>query len=100
MGHRVTIASTPYYGPRTERLGISFQPIRPDLDPTGPNLIRQCEDLKKGPEVLYRKIILPGLRGTYEDLSQAAKHTDLLIVSKLVYAAPLVAGNPAYAGCP
>lgn len=91
MGHRVTIASTPYYKPRVEALEILFQPIRPNLDPTDQSLIRQCEDLKKGPEVLYRKIILPELRGTYEDLRQIAEKADLLIASELVYAAPLVA---------
>lgn len=90
-GHRMTIAATPHYRARVERLRINFHPIRPDLDPTDPNLIRQCDDLKKGPEVLYRKIILPELKETYEDLRQAAKHADLLIAGELVYAAPLVA---------
>lgn len=40
-GHKVTIASTPYYRSRVERLGINFQPIRPDWDPTDPYLIRK-----------------------------------------------------------
>lgn len=91
MGHRVTFASTPYYRPRVESLGINFQPIRPDWDPTDPHLIRQCEDLKKGPEVLYRKMLLPELRSTYEDLMLVARDADLLITGELVYAAPLVA---------
>ncbi len=63
-GHRVTIASTPYYRAKVEALKIAFEPIRPDWDPSDPELIRQCEDLKKGPEVLYRRLILPELRGT------------------------------------
>lgn len=90
-GHRVIIASTPYYRKKIERLGIEFHPIRPDWDPTDRELIRQCEDLKRGPEVLYRKMILPELRGTYDDLLSIATGADLMIAGELVYAAPLVA---------
>jgi Glycosyltransferase family 28 N-terminal domain len=90
-GHHVTIATTHHYRPKVEALGISFQPMRPDWDPTDPQLIRQCDDLKKGPEVLYRKMLLPELRGTYTDLLSVARHADLLIAGELVYAAPLVA---------
>ncbi|HEV2619931.1 MAG TPA: nucleotide disphospho-sugar-binding domain-containing protein, partial [Acidobacteriaceae bacterium] len=49
------------------------------------------EDLKRGPEVLYRKLILPELRGTYDDLLSVARFADLMIAGELVYAAPLVA---------
>ncbi len=90
-GHRVTIASTPHYRPKVERLGIGFRSLRPNWDPTAPALIRLCEDLKKGPEVLYRKMLLPELRDTYEDLLAIAADTDLMIAGELVYAAPLVA---------
>jgi rhamnosyltransferase subunit B len=90
-GHRVTIASTPYYRSKVEALGIAFQSLRPDWDPTDPEIIRQCEDLKKGPEVLYRRLLLPEPRNTYEDLRSAATGADLMIAGELVYAAPLVA---------
>ena len=36
-------------------------------------------------------MILPELRGTYEDLLSVAKDADLMIAGELVYAAPLVA---------
>ena len=90
-GHRITIATTPHYKLKVESLGIDFRSIRPDWDPTDPELIRKCEDLKKGPEVLYRQMLLPELRGTYEDLLSVAKNADLMIAGELVYAAPLVA---------
>jgi rhamnosyltransferase subunit B len=89
--HRVTIASIPYYRSRVQASGIPFEPIRPDWDPTDRNLIRQCEDLKKGPEVLYRKLLLPELDHTYEDLLLVAKDAELMIAGELVYASPLVA---------
>lgn len=90
-GHRVTIASTGHYRAKVEELGIEFHPIRPNWDPTDRDLIRQCEDLKRGLEVLYRKLLLPELRGTYDDLISVAASADLMIASELVYAAPLVA---------
>ena len=90
-GHRVTVAATEYYRDRVEELGIGFHSMRPNWDPADPELIRQCEELKRGPEVLYRKLVLPELRGTYEDLLAAAASADLMIAGELVYAAPLVA---------
>lgn len=90
-GHRVTISSTPFYRSRVEGLGITFQSLRPDWNPTDPELIRQCEDLKKGPETLYRKMLLPQLESSYEDLLRVAKDADLMVAGELVYASPLVA---------
>jgi rhamnosyltransferase subunit B len=90
-GHRVTIASTAYYRDKVEALGIGFHSIRPNWNPTDRELISKFEDLKSGPEILYRKLILPELRGTYEDLLSVAASADLMIAGELVYAAPLVA---------
>jgi rhamnosyltransferase subunit B len=90
-GHRVTIASTEYYRGKVEKLGIEFHSLRPNWDPTDQELIRQCENLRRGPEILYRKLVLPGLRATYDDLISVAAAADLMIAGELVYAAPLVA---------
>jgi rhamnosyltransferase subunit B len=90
-GHQVEISSTPYYRSRVEAMEIAFRPLRPDWDPTDQNLIRKCEDLREGPEVLYRKMLLPELKNTYQDLLSAARHADLMIAGELVYAAPLAA---------
>jgi UDP:flavonoid glycosyltransferase YjiC (YdhE family) len=90
-GHRITIASTEYYRCKVEELGIEFHSIRPNWDPTDQDLIRRCEDLKRGLEVLYRELLLPHLRVSYEDLIAVAASADLMIAGELVYAAPLVA---------
>jgi UDP:flavonoid glycosyltransferase YjiC (YdhE family) len=90
-GHRPSIATTPYYRSRVEENGIAFVSMRPAWDPTDPELIGQCADLKRGPEVLYRRMILPCLRETYDDLLAAAAQADLMLAGELVYAAPLVA---------
>ena len=90
-GHRVTIATNGLYRPKIEALGIGFRSLRPSWMPNDPELIRQCEDMKRGFEVLFRKLILPELKGTYEDLLAAAADADLMIAGETVYAAPLVA---------
>jgi UDP:flavonoid glycosyltransferase YjiC (YdhE family) len=86
----VTIASTEFYRTKVEQHGILFRSIRPNWNPTDQELIRQCEDLRTGPEILFRKLILPHLRDTYEDLLSACLDADLMIAGELVCAAPLV----------
>ena len=90
-GCQVTIATTPYYRSTVEGVGLSFRPMRPDWNPTDARLIRSCEDLRRGLEVLYRQMLLPELEHSYHDLISAAEDADLLIAGELVYAAPLVA---------
>jgi rhamnosyltransferase subunit B len=89
------VASTGYYRNKVEDLGLEFRSLRPNWDPTDRELIAQCEDLKHGPEVLFRRLILPHLRETYEDLVAALTESDqvadLMIAGELVYAAPLAA---------
>jgi UDP:flavonoid glycosyltransferase YjiC (YdhE family) len=90
-GHHVTVATTGCYRTKVERLGLAFHAIRPEMDPADPALIKQCEDLKTGFEVLFRKIILPHLEDTYKDLLKAARDADLMIAGEANFAAPLVA---------
>jgi len=90
-GHRVTIATTPHYRDKVESCGISFRAMRPDWDPTDTRMIRSCENIKRGLEVLYRQLLLPELKHTYRDLLSATQDADLLITGELVYASPLVA---------
>ena len=90
-GLDVKIITTEFYRSRVEKAGLAFDPMRPDWDPTSSKLVSQCDELKKGPEILFRKVILPHLNDTYEDLLRAAGSADLMIAGELVYAAPLVA---------
>jgi rhamnosyltransferase subunit B len=87
----VTIASTPFYRAKVEELGIGFRAMRPDWNPTDSELIRQCEDMKRGPEILLRKLVLPYLRDTYEDLLAAVADADLMVAGEMVFPAPLIA---------
>ncbi len=90
-GHAVTLASTDFYRDKVRALGIEFRSMRPNWNPTDHSLIAQCENLKTGPEILFRRIILRHLRDTCDDLLAAAANADLMIAGELVYAAPLVA---------
>jgi len=90
-GHRVTVASSEFYRSKVEALGLCFRPLRPNWDPTDPELIRQCEDIRTGPEVLVRKLVLPHLRDTCADLLAAAADADVMIAAELLFAAPLAA---------
>lgn len=90
-GHSVKIASTEGYHGKVEEHGVSFHAMRPNWKPNDQELIRRCEDLRTGPAVLYRKLILPHLRDTYDDLLFACADADLMIAGELVYAAPIVA---------
>jgi rhamnosyltransferase subunit B len=90
-GCRVAIAATPWYRDRVAALGLEFRPLRPDWNPTDSALIRQCENLRSGPEALFRRLILPHLADTYADLLAATADARLMIAGELVFAAPLVA---------
>jgi UDP:flavonoid glycosyltransferase YjiC (YdhE family) len=90
-GCRVTIATTPYYRGKVEGAGLAYRAMRPDWNPTDPGLIRTCEDIQRGLEVLYREMLLPPLEETYHDLLKATEDADLMIAGELVFAAPLVA---------
>lgn len=90
-GHTVAIAATPFYRAKVEELGLAFKPLRPDWDPTCSELVSQCQNIRRGPEILIRKLVLPHLGKTYADLLEAAREADLMVAGELVYAAPLVA---------
>jgi rhamnosyltransferase subunit B len=90
-GHHPTIASTELYRAKVEGLGLEFHAIRPDVAAQDPKLMSDLMDMKRGPDVLLRQLILPALPDTYEDLLKAAAGTDLLIAGEIVLAAPLIA---------
>jgi rhamnosyltransferase subunit B len=91
-GHSVTIAAGEAYGNYVGSLGFSFLPLRPDFNPD-PSEIRRQYDGRRGPERLLRDIIFGHARQTYEDLLNACKNADVLVVGELLYVAPLVAAK-------
>ena len=61
-GHFVAIATTGVYRTKIEALGVPFYSLRPEITPDDPEVIRRVMDMKTGPEVLFRELLLPGLR--------------------------------------
>ena len=90
-GHRATILTIEFYRWKIEELGLEFQPIRPDMSPEDPELMRHIMDLKKGPEFIIRQLFMPSLRQMYDDLAAAARDADFIVSSELVFATQILA---------
>lgn len=89
-GHLPIIATSEAYRRKIENAGIDFHPLRPDLSPQDPEILRHVTDLKNGPEYIVRSIFMPNLCDTYEDLLSVARQCDLMLAGETVFAAPLV----------
>jgi len=90
-GHRATILTIEFYRWKIEELGLEFQPIRPEMSPEDPELMRHIMDLKKGPEFIIRQLFMPRLRQMYDDLAAAARDADFIVSSELVFATQILA---------
>lgn len=94
-GHHPVIATSDIYRTRVESLGIEFHSTRPQLptidDPRMRVVLDNVMDTKRGPEYMLREVLLPHVRGAYEDLSAAVLGADLLVTHPITFAAPLVA---------
>jgi rhamnosyltransferase subunit B len=92
-GHRATIATAPLYQSKVEALNLSFHAMRPDLPPPpeAGEIIRQVMDLRHGTEYLFKQLLMPHLRQSYDDLTKAVRDADLLVTHPATLAAPVVA---------
>ena len=93
-GHIPVMALPEVYESRIRPLGLEFQVIRPNIDPSNNVLVEMVYDVKHGTEHGLRNFLFPSLRQTYEDLLHAAtrpERADLLLLGELNYAGPLVA---------
>jgi rhamnosyltransferase subunit B len=91
-GHEVVIATSEFYRPKIVSTGLGFHSIGPKhLSPEDPELLSSIMDPKQGPENFIRKLLMPHMRGVYDDLLAACSGAKFLITGELVFAAPLVA---------
>lgn len=92
-GHRPVIATTPLYREKIEGAGLEFFPVRPDLPPpeVAPDLVAKIMEGKKGGEFLFKELIVPHIRDSYEDLRSAALDADLLVTHVITFAGPILA---------
>lgn len=92
-GHKVTVATCETYRTKVEAVGLLFHPVRPDLPDIekNPEVIARVMDLTRGTEYLTKELLMPALRGGYDDLLEATRDADLLVTHPVTLAAPLVA---------
>jgi UDP:flavonoid glycosyltransferase YjiC (YdhE family) len=92
-GHEAVIATSAYYRPKVEALGLGFRAVRPDHP--GPDaeadLVRRVMDRRRGSEVVIRELMMSALRESYEDTLAAAEGADLLVSHMLTITTRLAA---------
>ena len=94
-GHSAVIATSEAYREKIEGAGIEFHAVRPDIskpeDPESEALIRKIMDPQTGGEFLFKELILPFIRESYDDLTAAVRGADLLVTHVITFAGPMVA---------
>ena len=92
-GHQVTIATAEFYRRNVEAEGLRFHPVRPDFAPkrAPAEVIRRSFDPYTGANYLLKTLWLPYVEQSYEDLLEACRQADLLVIHPTMFAAPLVA---------
>ena len=92
-GHEPVIATTDYHREAVEVEGIEFAPMRPSAVEMGDpvELLQRLFHPTRGPEYLIRDLVMPHVRGAYEDLDRACTHADLIVTHPLAFTGRLVA---------
>ncbi|MES1157363.1 MAG: glycosyltransferase [Alphaproteobacteria bacterium] len=97
-GHRPVVATQAEYRPAVEALGLEFHPLRPSqeeieatLGVTTPELVRLTTQAANGLEFAVRRIAMPFLRTSYEDMLKLCEDASLVITHTSAFAARLAA---------
>ncbi len=92
-GHHVTIATSGVYRAKVEGEGVHFHPVRPDIGALmeNPREIARAFHPRTGTEYVMRRMMLPCLEQSYEDLREIAGEADLLVGHPIAFATPIVA---------
>ena len=92
LGHEPVVATCPYYRPIVEGQGLTFRPVRPDVDPANSELLKRVMDPRRGSEVVINELAVPAVRDAFADLMAATEDADFLVTHPIAFAGPLVAG--------
>lgn len=92
-GHLPVIATHETYRIAVLSAGVEFAPMSPDVDQFGDRaeLMRRLLHPVKGPQFLIRDVVMPHVRGMYNDICAAAEGADTIVSHPLTFAARLVA---------
>jgi rhamnosyltransferase subunit B len=91
LGADVVIASSAVYRTAVERHGLTFASLRPEINEGDSEIFKKVLDPWRGAEYLTRRLLMPVVEETCEDLNRACQGADLLISHVLVYAGRVVA---------
>lgn len=91
-GHVPVVATHSLYRSRAESMGLEFVPVRPQYEQFGDilEIMHEAMDERRGSEVVLKKLVLPYLRVSRDDLLAAAQGADLVVDHVLTFPAPLV----------
>lgn len=90
-GHAPVLAMPGYYRTVVEREGLSFHPVRPDIDPADRETLQRVMDPVRGTEYIATRIIVASLTETYADVAAASRGADLLVTHPITFAAVILA---------
>lgn len=93
-GHHAIVATLATARGNVERAGLEFRPIRPDVPPDDPHsrdVVRKILDVRTGPEFLFKRVLAPHMRETYDDTLAAVNDAELLVSHQLPITSPIVA---------
>jgi UDP:flavonoid glycosyltransferase YjiC (YdhE family) len=90
-GADVVIATSAVYRTAVERHGLTFASLRPEIREDDSEIFRKVLDPWKGAEFLTRRLLMPAVEETYEDLDRACEGADLIVSHVLMYSGRVVA---------
>jgi len=92
-GHRPLIATLDRYREAVESEGVEFAVMRPLESQFGSTqeVVRRILHPRKGPEYLIRRVVMPFVRESYDDLYRLSEGADLLVSHPITVTMPLVA---------
>jgi UDP:flavonoid glycosyltransferase YjiC (YdhE family) len=94
-GVHPVIATSTEYRDKVTAAGIEFQPVKPSFAEIERDLAMTRAELTQNvvarPEFLIRKVVLPYLRATYDDMLPLAADADAVVTSSLAFGARLAA---------
>ncbi|MES1201441.1 MAG: glycosyltransferase [Pseudomonadota bacterium] len=97
-GHRPVVATQEEYRSAVEVLGLEFHPLRPSqeeieatLGVSTPELVRLTTQASTGLEFAVRRIAMPFLRSSYEDMVKLCEDASMVITHTSAFAARLAA---------
>jgi rhamnosyltransferase subunit B len=96
-GARVVVATTAVYRPKIEALGLEFHNVRPETplpkSDEAIEMMRRGMDTRDGTKYVFKELLMPHIRASYEDVLEVTKSADMLISHTIPFVAPLIAAK-------